>query len=157
MKRLWLVAAKCVLIALVGFVFLETNDPFLMVGGSESTSFVVAPTPVVQAACVIGFAGALLVPATGLLRAALALLALVVLLIGSHRLVVDNLHNEIRDVYLGIPVQTLSLDPLQEGGLTVARSPGGLRIGQSGRPRTIWLFSPDGLGLDPTALSRLTG
>jgi hypothetical protein len=85
----------------------------------------------------------------------LTVLALCVTLLGSHRLVVDNLHNEIRDVYLGIPVQALALDPGYEGGLAIDGAAGGLRIGEAGRNRTIWLLSPDGLGLDPAALRRL--
>ena len=127
-----------------------------MVGGSEFTSFLIAPTALVQAICLTVFAGALLVPATRQLRAGLTALALGVALLGGHRLVVDNLHNEIRDVYFGMRVQTLPLDPAHEGGVKTTRSVGGLRIGEAGCHRTIWLFSPDGFGLDPEGLTALT-
>lgn len=155
MRRSWLTTAKCLLVALLGFVFFETNDLFFMVGGSEFTSFLITPSAIVQAICLIMFAVALLIPATRPLRSALVAIALCVALLGSHRLVVDNLHNEIRDVYMGATVQMLPLDPAHEGGLAIKRSAVGLWIG-AGRDQTIWLFSPAGLGLDPAGLKKLT-
>ena len=150
------VAVKCLLIALLAFVLRVTNDAFLMVRGSESTSFLVSPVVAVQVGCLVVFAAALFVPANRRLRVALTAMAFCAALLGSHRLVVDNLHNQIRDVYLAVPVQSLTIDPAHEGGLSLETSGIGFRIGQAGRGRTLWCFSPGLLGLDPAGLKRLT-
>jgi hypothetical protein len=150
-----LIAGKCLLIALLAILLRDTNDLFWMVSGSDSTSFLVSPPAAVQVACLIVFAAALLIPASRRLRVGLAAIALCAALLGSHRLVVDNVHDEIRDVYLAAPVQSLALDPAHEGGLSVEASWLGFRIGQTGTGRTLWCFSPGGLGLDPAGVNNL--
>jgi hypothetical protein len=153
--RVLRIAGKCVLIALFAILLRDTNDLFWMVSGSDSTSFLVAPPIAVQGACLIVFAAALLLPASRRLRAGFMALALCAALIGSHRLVVDNVHDELRDVYLAVPWQSLPLDPAHEGGLSIESSWFGFRIGQAGKNRTLWCFSPGGLGLDPAGLELL--
>jgi hypothetical protein len=149
------IAGKCVLIALLAILVRDTNDLFWMVSGSDSTSFLVSPPATVQVACLIVFAAALLIPASRRLRIGLVAIALGAALLGSHRLVVDNVHDEIRDVYLAAPVQSLALDPAHEGGLSVEASWLGFRIGQTGTGRTLWCFSPDIVGLDASELKAL--
>lgn len=153
--RMLRIAGKCVLIVLFAILLRDTNDLFWMVSGSDSTSFLVAPPITVQVACLIIFAAALLPPASRRLRAAFLALGLCAALIGSHRLVVDNVHDEIRDVYLAVPWQSLPIDPSHEGGLSIESSWLGFRIGQAGKDRTLWCFSPSGLGLDPAGLELL--
>jgi glycyl-tRNA synthetase alpha subunit len=82
-------------------------------------------------------------------------IALCAALLGSHRLVIDNVHDEIRDVYLAAPVQSLALDPAHEGGLSIDASWLDFRIGQTGSGWTLWCFSPGDLGLDPAGLDIL--
>src|SRR5580658_3355820 len=143
------IAGKCLLITLLAILMRDTNDLFWMVSGSDSTSFLVSPQAAVQIACLIVFAAALLIPASRRSRIGLVAIALGAALLGSHRLVVDNVHDEIRDVYLAAPVQSLALDPAHEGGLSVEASWAGFRIGQTGTGRTLWCFSPGIAGLDP--------
>jgi hypothetical protein len=141
-------AAAALAIAAFALLLGFSDDAFLMIGGSESTSFLVAPHLGVQLVCLAVFAIALLAPARGLLlglRVALALLALV---LGGHRLVVDHVREELRDVYLAVPVSRLKLDPALEGGLRTAFSDGGVTIGQVGAGPSIWVFSPAWIGLD---------
>jgi hypothetical protein len=149
------ITGKCLLIALLAILLRDTNDLFWMVSGSDSTSFLVSPQVAVQVACLIIFAAALLIPASRRWRIRLLALALGAALVGSHRLVIDNVHDEIRDVYLAAPVQSLALDPAHEGSLSVEASWLGFRIGQTGTGRTLWCFSPAGLGLDPAGVNNL--
>jgi hypothetical protein len=149
------IAVKGTAITLLVLILWTTNDLFLMVGGSDSTSFLIAPTVPVQIVCLAVFAAAVLVPASGPLRLVLVMTALGAALLGGHRLVIDNLHNEIRDVYLAVAVQSLALDPAHEGGLSMTPSGAGMRIGQAGTGRALWCFSPGPIGLDPASLSNL--
>src|SRR5579872_6255913 len=144
------------LIALFALLLHETEGPFLMVAGSDVTSHLVSPTITVQIVCLVIFSITLLVPAASFVRAGLLGVALGAALLGSHRLVIDNIHDEIRDVYLAIPLQSLTLDPTNEGGLSLAVSAIGLRIGQTGAGRTLWCFSPGRFGLDPAELANLS-
>ena len=124
-----------------------SDDAFLMVGGSESTSFLVAPPRIVQWASLAVFTTALLCPARGTWRTLRGALALAALLLGGHRLVVDHLREEIRDVYLAVPVNRLKLDPTIERGFRTAFTAGGVIIGQIGAAPSMWLFSPRFVGL----------
>jgi hypothetical protein len=155
LKRTALVAVKCVLIAVFAGPLYETDDLFMMVQGSDSTSFLVTPTVTVQIVCLVIFAAALLLPASHRLRAGLLAVALLAALLGSHRLVIDNLHGEIRDVYLAVAWQSLALDPSHEGGLALNASSAGFSIGQAGTRRTLWCFSPGVLGLDASSVKNL--
>jgi hypothetical protein len=153
--RLWLLTLKCALIVLLAFVFMETNDPFLMVGGSESTSFLVAPTVPVQIVFLAAFGFVLLIPKMRFSSILSPPLALCMALLGSHRLVIDDLRGEVRDTYLGVTFQKLKIDPNNEGGLVITRSPWCVGIGEAGGKTALRLMSPVWLGLDRAALSSL--
>jgi hypothetical protein len=152
-KLRW-VAAKVLIVGLLALVLFFTNDLFIMVQGSESTSFLITPTGTVQIASIAIVAIALLVPARRGLRIVGILVAIVAAMLGGHRLVFDNLNHQIRDVYLAVPMQSVSLDPAREGGLVVTASAAGFRIGPAGANDSLWCLSPLVIGLDRTALSR---
>src|SRR5205807_204695 len=98
--KLWHVAAKAIVVALVALLLHLTSDPFTMVQGSNFTSFVIGPVLTVQIACLAVLAVALVIrtrPAFSVARWAVALCAV---LMASHRLVIDNLDHQIRDVYV---------------------------------------------------------
>jgi hypothetical protein len=152
--KLWHVAAKALVVAFVALLLRLTSDPFTMVQGSDFTSFVISPALTVQIACLAVLAGALVIrtsPAFSVARWAVALCAV---LIASHRLVIDNLNHQIRDVYVAAPIQSLDLDPAREGGLAALPTIGGFRIGPAGANAALWCFSPPLIGLDRTALGR---
>jgi hypothetical protein len=153
--RSWPIAAKSFLVIGLALLLYLTNQLFLMVAGSDSTSFLISPARSIQLVCLILFAIMLLVPARPIERTLLAIAALCAALVASHRLVIDNLRHEIRDVYLGVPVQSLALDPADEGGLVLRPTPAGFRIGWIGNHPTLWCFSPAVIGLDQTELSRV--
>ena len=115
--KLWQVAAKAVVVVLVALLLYVTSDPFTMVQGSEFTSFVIAPTLTVQIVFLAVFAVALAIPTRRALSVARWAVALCAVLVASHRLVIDNLHHQIRDVYVAVPMQSLDLDAAHEGGL----------------------------------------
>ncbi len=157
MKQVLSLALKCALVAGFCAVLYFTSLPFLMVGGSDSTSFLIAPPLAVQVTCVAVLAAALFWPARRRLRTVLLLPALAAIVVGGHRLVVDNLHGEVRDIYLATTVQALALDPAIEGGVSMAFTAAGFRIGQAGAGPQLWVFSPPWIGLDPRALAVLAG
>jgi hypothetical protein len=150
----WPVAAKAVVVAVVALLLYATGDTFTMVQGSDFTSFVIAPALAVQIGCLVVVGVALAVPTGPALSIARWAVALGAVLVASHRLVIDNLHHEIRDVYVAAAIQTLSLDPAREGGLAVRWTMGGFRIGPAGADAALWCFSPPLIGLDRTVLSR---
>lgn len=90
-------------------------------------------------------------PVAGGLRVTLALLALA---LGGHRFVVDHVREELRDVYLAIPVGRLKLDPAIEGGLRIDVSATGVAVRQVGAEQSLWLLSPPLLGLNRQAFAR---
>ena len=142
--------------AVLGLIFYLTNEPVWMILGSDSTSLVLGPPASMQFASVIVVAASLLAPATPVHRARLVVVAICVALLGGHRLVIDNLTHQIRDVYLAVPVQTLALDPAREGGLEIVETGFGFRIGQVGAAERLWCVSPPVVGLDSSALRRVT-
>jgi hypothetical protein len=155
MKRAALLVVKLLFLALLMGVFFWSNDPFLMVGGSESTSFLVMPSMPVQVGAFLVCAAALLIPARNGRRIALFAVAIVAALVGGHRLLVDNLHNRISDIYLAVPVQILPLDPANEARLSVQRVFGGITIGPAGSNKPLRIISPPVIGLDKNQLTAL--
>ena len=152
----WWVAGKCSLVAVLAVILYLTNDPFFMVGGSDSTSLMIGPPVSMQFASIVVVAAALMSPATPVHRARLAVLAICVAALGGHRLVIDDRNHQIRDVYLAIPVQTLAIDPAREGGFEIARTGFGFQIGQAGAIDRLWCVSPPVLGLDLSGLRGVT-
>ena len=126
-----------------------------MVQGSDFTSFVIAPALAVQSRLSCGSRRCAGVPTGPALSVARWAVALCAVLVASHRLVIDNLHHEIRDVYVAMPrCRRSDLDPAREGGLAVRWTMGGFRIGPAGADAALWCFSPPLIGLDRTVLSR---
>lgn len=155
MKLIWRILVAFVPTAILGVIFRITNDLFFLVSGSESTSFMAAPSVVVQGASLFVFAITLVLFRFRLSFAPLALLAIGAALMGGHRLLVDNLHHRIMDIYCGVPVNTVPLDPADEAGLAITKTDLGLTIGLAGGARTLWVFSPPVIGLDPDAVWRI--
>ncbi len=147
-------AAAALAIAAFALLLRLSDDAFLMVGGSESTSFLVAPPAAVQWTALAVFAIALLAPAHGAWRVLRVAFAFLALALGGHRLVVDHVREELRDVYLAVPVGHLKLDPAIEGGLRVIPSAAGVTVGQAGASQALWSFSPAWVGLDRRALRK---
>lgn len=152
--KLWQVAAKTVVVVLVALLLYLTSDPFTMVQGSDFTSFVIAPALTVQIVFLAVLAVALAIPTRPALSLARWAVALCAVLMASHRLVIDNLSHQIRDVYVAVPIQSLDLDPAREGGLATLPTIGGFRIGPAGADASLWCFSPPLIGLDQAVLSR---
>ena len=156
MKRIGPLATKSIVVLLLGILLYKSNDPFLMVRGSDSTSFLLSPDAAIQILCVVGFAAALFVPTGPRIRVGRVILMLAGALIGSHRLVIDNVGNEVRDVYLATTLRALPLDPGHEGGLSIQRTMGGISIEQKGMGKSLWVFSPLVIGLDSAAVAKLS-
>jgi len=152
--KLWRVAAKALVVALVALLLHLTSDPFTMVQGSDFTSFVIGPTLAVQIAYVAVLVVALVIRTGSAFSVARWAVAICAVLLASHRLVIDNLHHQIRDVYVAVPIQSLDLDPAHEGGLAILPTIGGFWIGPAGGDAALWCFSPPFIGLDRTTLSR---
>ena len=110
MKRLrqGCVALTWVVLTLVVYL---SNDVFLLVSGSDATSFVLGPPFLVQAAEVAAFGLCLLLPARAAIRAGLVVLAVATWLLAGQRLVIDGLHGEIRDVYFACRRSGLAFGP----------------------------------------------
>jgi hypothetical protein len=151
------IVVKGLVLAVFGVILYETNDEFLMVGGSNSTSFLLAPSIKLQVFAFAVCTGFLLAPVNLRIRVVLSTFAIGGVVLCSHRLVIDNLHNEIRDVYMAVTMQTLAIDAAKEGGFFTESALVGFRIGQTGSSRTLWVFSPRGIGLDRSALQGVTG
>ena len=132
-----------------------SNDVFLMVSGSDATSFVLGPPFLAQAAEVAAFGLCLLLPARAAIRAGLVVLAVATGLLAGHRLVIDGLHGEIRDVYLLAAVQALPLDLASEGGLSSQADAIGFRIRQVDARRWMRVVSPPVVGLDRDRLAAI--
>jgi hypothetical protein len=154
-KRLVAWLAKILFLVLLAGVFVLTNDLFFMVGGSQDTSFLVAPQQPVQIFLFIVCAVLVLVPATRSRRIVFFIIALLAALTGGHRLLIDNLHHEIKDVYLAIPFQAVSLDPASEAGLVIQPVFGGIKIGPRDTNRSLTIISPPFIGLDRHQLAAL--
>ena len=155
MKRPLLLVTKLLLLAVLARVLSWSNEPFLMVGGSDSTSLLVTPSMAVQIGAFLVCAVSLLVPAKNGKRIILFSVAIVAALLGGHRLLIDNLHNRICDIYLAVPVQVLPLDPANEAGLSVQRVFGGIVIEPTGGNKSIRIISPPMIGLDKNQLASL--
>ena len=111
------IAAKAIVVVLIALLLHVTSDPFTMVQGSDFTSFVIAPALTVQIVFLMVFAIALAIPTRPAFSVARWAVALCAVLVASHRLVIDNLDHQIRDVYVAVPIQSLDLDAAHEGGL----------------------------------------
>lgn len=155
MRRLLSLILKLLLLGLLAGVLYLSNNLFLMVGGSEFTSFMAAPRVPVQLVAFLICTVALLVPSRKSTRVGLYGVAILAALIGSHRLLVDNLHDRISDVYLAIPVQVLPIDPADEAGLSMRRVFGGIEIGPKKNDHMMRVISPAVIGLDERQLAVL--
>jgi hypothetical protein len=151
---LWVV--KFLLLALIAGIFAFTDNLFLTVGGSDSTSFLITPSLTIQLIAFLVCAAALMVPAQNARLVIQLAIAIVAALLGGHRLIVDNLHHQIRDVYLAVPVQVLHLDPANEAGLSVRPVFCGAVIGPADTTRSLRVVSPAVIGLDRTRLAALS-
>jgi hypothetical protein len=137
-----LIAAKFLLIALLAILLWVTDDVFEMVQRQrlDVTSHQPrgdSPNRLASRFSPLRF----LVPAGRRWRVELLAIAVSAVSLGSHRLVIDNLHNRIRDVDLALPLQSRALDPAPEGGLSVEASGAGFRIRQAGSGRALVLFA----------------
>ena len=129
----WHIAAKAIVVALIALLLHLTSDPFTMVQGSDFTSFVIGPALTAQIACLMVFAIALVIRTRPAFSVARWTVALCAVLVASHRLVIDNLDHQIRDVYVAVPIQSLDLDPAREGGLAIQPTIGGISDRAGGR------------------------
>jgi hypothetical protein len=155
MNRIALLVVKLLLLALLAVVLAWTNDLFFIVGSSASVSHMAAPGMPVQIGAFLVCATALLAPARGGRHMALFGVAVAAALLGGHRLLVDNLHDRISDVYLAVPVQVLSFDQEHEAGLSMQRVFGGIVIGPAGGNKSLRIISPPMIGLDKNQLAAL--
>jgi len=137
-------------------VLLAANNRMLLSGGSDALSTVLAPSPVAQAAMfcllvVLAVAAAWLRGA-GRLIVCVAWLAL--LLLASHRVVIDRASLEVRDLWLMAPVQRLALPDDQDAGLDATAGPWTLHLAAPPDAAMTVLSGPPGLGLDTAPLLR---
>lgn len=105
-----------------------SNDPFLLSGGSDAPNLILGPPAHgwIGAAIVIFLLPPLLVIRrssfpTG---AGWAVLWLLILALASHRVVVDGVHGEIRDVWALLPVQRLDIQGADGPAATIRRQQG---------------------------------
>jgi hypothetical protein len=147
--------AKAALLTLIAAVFFVTNQPLFMIG-SDTASELISPRLSIQvvALALIALALWLRVPLPA--RTVLFAVAFLAVLLGGHRLVIDNMHHRLKDVYLGISVQKLTLDPSSEAGLAARWVPLGFFIGPRDSPNTLFIFSPIAIGLDHADVVRWT-
>lgn len=157
MNYAWFVMKLCAIAALAFVIFNLSDSPFLMIGGSDATSFLVGPTLAVQVICVVSCAILILAPGSMRARLICMAIAMTLTLVGTHRLVIDNNRGEVRDIYLLMPLQTLRLVPSADYGASAIVDAAGFRVGQSGNSAWIWCLSPPLIGLDRKALLAAAG
>ncbi len=155
MKYLLRYAIKATILLVVTTIFVLTDNVFWMVGGSDVTSSLITPRWPIQVISLLICSAALLIPAKKITRITYLIIATAAILLGSHRLLVDNLHHRISDVYLAIPVQVLYLNPDSEFGLNIHPVFGGVLITPAGENRSLRIVSPYLIGLDPHELAPL--
>ena len=155
MKTFFISIGKGTVLAIVAAIFFITGQPLFMIG-SDTASELIAPRLYVQILALAICAVALWLPVRASLRSALIVLAALAVLLGGHRLLIDNLHHRLADVYLGVPVQVLALDPESETGLAAHRVTLGFWIGPKDSSRHLFILSPTGIGLNRDNVNRWT-
>lgn len=149
----WL--AKPLILIAVSIVVVASDNDLVMLPGSDAASLVIAPPVAIQILGVALVALCLFLQARPATRGVLLGVAIVSALLAGHRLVIDHLHNELRDVYLAATIQRLALDPALEGGLDVHPVVAGFTIEQSGGPQSMRVISPPLIGLDRAVLHQV--
>ena len=135
------------MLAALASVLWATNDSFILIGSSGYLSALLVPPIPVQVGGFLLMTIALLAPVRPPLRAVLCVLAACAVLLAGHRVLVDVFGAEVRDIYLGVTVQSLRFDP-DAAPLEAGHSLAGIRIGLQGAAEHIWAFSPGWVGLD---------
>lgn len=139
MTRMTIAASALTIVVggLAGLVLIASNQPFFLVGGSDSAATILAPPlawQIVALGLLIVSLGLYAVrPKRGLAigRWLLLVVAMGVYVMAGHRFLIDGARGEIRDVWLLVDAQALSYD--EADGLS----------GGSRRETAIWLELAD--------------
>ena len=145
-----------VLLLLLGIVLVLSDDATWMVGGSEVSSFLVTPAIWVQVVCFAVCALSLLLPARKTWRILRYPVFGLAAILGGHRLVVNDLHHRLEDVYLQVRLQRLELNPRSERGLVARPVRWGFLIGPTDDDkRFLRIVSPPVVGLNAQRLAEI--